>query len=204
MVMNASLSFADWHKLRNLDGGMYGIHNGDPNQPENPAETMSVPRIVTLTAGQPLFRWVDSKAGGSMHQKAAGSWWSTKRIAQQILARARAGGTADTSESARHFSNVARAWGSDLREVVHIMVLQPVKAFLGVGRDVWDAQHREKWDSLGLQLYIPQMVETKNGVRTLSHIAKHHFQVMWVKSSDEFDAWALEQAMRRGSRIAGG
>jgi hypothetical protein len=203
MVMNANLSFTDWHKLRNLDGGMYGIFDGDPNEPENPVETTVVPRIVTLNPGQPLFRWVDSKAGGSWHQKAAGSWWSSKRGAQQILARARDAGTPDTSEHARWFSNVARSWGSDLREVVHVMVVQPIKAFMGVGRDIFDPELREKWDSHGYQIYIPQMVETKNGVRTLSLIAKHHVQIVWVKSSDEFDAWALDKAMRRGRALGG-
>ncbi len=45
-MMNPTLSFADWHELRNLDSGMYGIFNGDPNEPENPAETYAVPAMA--------------------------------------------------------------------------------------------------------------------------------------------------------------
>jgi hypothetical protein len=202
MVMNANLSFADWHKLRNLDEGMYGIFEGDPNQPENPAETAVVPRIITLNPGQPLFRWVDSKRAGGWEQKAAAPWWSSKRGAQQILARTRRTGTPDTAEHARWFSNIARSWNSDLAEVVHVMVQQPIKAFMGVGRDIYDKP--EEWDSRGLQIYIPQMSERRNGVFTLSRIAKHHLHVVWVKSSDEFNEWALDKAMQRGRRISSG
>jgi hypothetical protein len=203
MVMNANLSFADWHKLRNLDAGMYGFFNGDPNQPENPAETTAPPRILQLNPGQPLFRWVHSKAGGSWDQKAAGPWWSTKRGAQQILERARAHGSRDTSEAARWYSSVARSWGSDLAEVVHVMVMQPIKVFMGVGRDIYDAPNREVWDSHGLQVYIPNMSEQKNGTWTLSRIAKHHLRIVWVKSSDEFEREMLDKAMEKGRKIAG-
>ncbi len=202
MVMNPNLSFADWHKMRNLDGGMYGIFNGDPNEPENPIETTVVPRIITLNPGQPIFRWIHSKNGRSHADKAAGPWWSSKRGAQKVLERARRAGSPDTSEHARWYSSVARSWGSDLGEVVHAMVVQPIKVFMGVGRDIYDSALREKWESHGLQLYIPGMAEKKNGVLTLSRVARHHLDVMWVKSSDEFDQWALDKAMTRGRRLA--
>jgi hypothetical protein len=203
MVMNANLSFSDWHNLYKLDSGMYGVSSVDPNQPEKPDETRAVPRIVQLNPGQPLFRWVHSNSNArSLEQKAAGSWWSSKRGAQYILERARKSGTTDTSEHARWYSNVARSWGSDLAEVVHVMVVQPVKAFLGVGRDIHDEATNETWDSRGLQIYIPQMSEERNGVRTLSRIARHHFRIVWVKSSRDFEAYALEAAMRKGRALA--
>ncbi len=203
-MMNPNLSFADWHKLRNLDGGMYGIFNGDPNEPENPAETSAVPRILTLNPGQPLFRWVDSRrAGRSHHDKAAGCWWSSKRGAQAVVERARRAGTADTREHARWYSSVARDW-SDLGEVVHVMVIKPIKVFMGVGRDIYDPGHGEKWESRGLQIYIPGMSENKNGVYTLSQVARSHLNIVWVKSSDAFDRWALEKAMNKGRKIANG
>lgn len=201
-MMNPTLSFADWHKLRNLDGGMYGIFNGDPNEPENPAETYAVPRIVTLNPGQPLFRWVHSLAGRSHADKAAGPWWSSKRGAQKVLERARKAGSKDTSEHARWYSSVARSWGSDLGEVVHAMVTQPIRAFMGIGRNIHDPVHGERWDSHGLQLYIPGMSEKRHGVTTLSTIARHHLRVVWVKASDDFDRWALERAMAKGRRMA--
>lgn len=214
MVMNANLSFADWHKMRNLDGGMYGFFKADPNNPEydpkepnkilpeNPVETKVVPRIVTLNPGQPIFRWIDSKSSGrSLEQKACGPWWSSKRGAQQILARARGEGSTDTKDAARWYSSVARKWPSDLKEVVHVMVTQPIKAFMGVGRDIYDEKNKEVWDSHGLQIYIPQMSEQKNGTWTLSRIAKSHLRVVWAKSSDEFDEWALDKAMEKGQRM---
>jgi len=205
MVMNANLSFADWHKLRNLDSGMYGIWADDPNQPENPAETMAVPRIVVLNPGQPLFRWVDSQTHGSWERKAAAPWWSTKRGAQQILERTRRSGQADTSEAARWYSSVARSWDNDLREVVHIMVKAPIKAFMGVGRGIYDAEalKKEVWDSHGLQIYIPNMGEQQRGTWTLSRVAKDHLHIVWVKSSDEFTKTMLETAMDQGRRITG-
>lgn len=203
MVMNANLSLADWGKLHNIDTGMYGVSSRDPNEPERPDETRVVPRIVQLNPGQPLFRWVNSKSGAlSLEQKAAGPWWSSKRGAQHILERARQSGKKDTSEHARWYSNVARKWDSDLKEVVHVMVVQPVKVFIGVGKDIYDEEHDEHWNSRGLQLYIPQMAERRHGVWTLSRIAKHHFRIIWVKSSEAFEAYALEAAMRAGRALA--
>ena len=84
------------------------------------------------------------------------------------------------------------------------MVTQPIKAFIGAGRDIWDAKEQELWDSQGRQIYIPQMSEERNGRYTLSRIAKHHIRIVWVKSSDEFDSWALDKAMRKGRAFAGG
>jgi len=164
--------------------------------------TMAIPRIIQLNPGQPIFRWVNSKVDGSWEQKACGPWWSTKRGAQQILELARSKNTTDTSEAARWFSSVARSWGSDLKEVVCAMVVQPIKAFLGVGREIYDKQHHEVWDSQGLQLYIPNMSEKKNGTHTLSRVAKHHVRIVWVKQSHEFEREMLDHAMAKGRRLA--
>ena len=207
MVMNADLRLAEWHdalkrdKLRNLDAGMYGpLVSG--SGPENPIETTVVPRIVTLNPGQPLFRWVDGSKV-SREDMAAGAWWTSKRGAQQILARARQAGTKNTSEHARWYSAVQRSWQSDLMKVVHIVVTQQIKAFMGVGRDQYDATHREMWDSHGLQIYIPQMVERRNGKSVLSRIARHHVRMVWWKSSIDFDAPTLERSMDKARRNAG-
>ena len=200
MVMNANLVLADWHdalkkdKLRNLDEGMYGPFVAGAG-PENPIETTVVPRIVTLNPGQPLFRWVDSSKV-SREDMAASPWWTSKRGAQQILARATQAGTSNTSEHARWSSAVKRSWQSDLMKVVHIVVTQPIKAFMGVGRDQYDVAFSELWNSHGLQLYIPQMVELRNGKPVLSRLARHHVRMVWWKSSANFDAPALERAMR--------
>ena len=201
MVMNPSLSFADWHKQRNLDTGMVGFFLNDPTQPENPLLTTVVPRIVTLNAGQTIFRWVHSGTGGSPLEKAAGPWWSTKRGAQAILRDAKGG---DTSGHARAFSNIARSWGSDLGTVVCATVTGAIKCFLGVGRAIYDEPNREVWDSGGHQLYIPNMSEKGPTGWTLSKEARANLRVDWVKpagalSMSDWEAARAGRPVPRGS-----
>lgn len=199
MVMNPSLSFADWHKQRNLDTGMVGFFLNDPTQPENPLLTTVVPRIVTLNAGQTIFRWVHSATGGSPLEKAAGPWWSTKRGAQAILRDAKGG---DTAGHARAFSNIARSWGSDLGTVVCATVTGAIKCFLGVGRAIYDEPHKEVWDSGGHQLYIPNMSEKGPGGWTLSKEARANLRIDWVKpaAAVSMSDW---EAARSGTPLPG-
>lgn len=199
MVMNPLLTFADWHKQRNLDTGMVGFFLNDPTQPENPLLTTVVPRIVTLNAGQTIFRWVHSATGGSPLEKAAGPWWSTKRGAQAILRDAKGG---DTAGHARAFSNIARSWGSDLGTVVCATVTGAIKCFLGVGRAIYDEPHKEVWDSGGHQLYIPNMSEKGPTGWTLSKEARANLRVDWVKpaAAVSMSDW---EAARAGTPLPG-
>src|SRR4051812_9669744 len=168
-MMNDSITLADWHTFHQLDSGIYGYMAGDATRPENPALTMATPRIVTLNPGQVIFRWCHS----GMPVPTASPWWATKRGAQAIL-RKSAGG--DTAEAARAASNVARSWNSDLGNVVFATVIGAgVKAFLGMGRAIWDAQTRESWDSKQLQLYVPNMSVAGPAGRTMSPDALRHF-----------------------------
>ncbi|HKQ71293.1 MAG TPA: hypothetical protein VJT73_18245 [Polyangiaceae bacterium] len=188
-MMNSAISLADWHRLPQLDSGMYGYMPSDPSQPENPILTMAVPRIVTLSPGQVIFRWCHSGAP----VPAASPWWSTKRGAQAIL-RAALGG--DSSDAARSANNVAKMWKSDLRAVVFAKVLaEPVRCFLGVGRAIWDARHRERLDSKQHQLYIPNM--TLPGTRTLSPEALSHFSFRPAIPSAQVTAQDWEAATGR-------
>lgn len=202
MTMNANLTFTDWHSLHKLKDGMFGVHGADPNRPENPDETMARARIVLLRPGQPLFRWADSKGDGGPEKRAASPWWTSKRGAQRILAETRREGMRDTSKHARNYSNIARRWNSDLGVVVHAVVVMPINAFMGVGRDIHDETYDEVWNSRGLQLYIPNMMQYEGGKWVLSDEAKKHLRIVRVMTSAEFDSWVLEEAMRemRSSR----
>jgi hypothetical protein len=186
-VMNGDLDFAVWGQQRNLDQGMYGVAADDPNEPENPAETRARARIITLDAGQHIYRWAGRGRCGPLPEDKAGSgpWWSTKRGAMKILLRSRATGEPNTSAVARDFSNVARSWGNALDVVVCARVIRPIRCFMGVGRDVRDEKNGELWDSRELQLYIPNLsVKTRAGHLTLSEEARQHLRVLWVKGAD--------------------
>ncbi|MEX1368185.1 MAG: hypothetical protein AB1Z98_33960, partial [Nannocystaceae bacterium] len=118
-MLNEDLSFSDWYSLRNLDSGIYGADPNDPSRPGDPAECASRPRLITLTPGQHIYRWIDTrKSGVTPADKSSGSWWSTKRGAMRILLESRAAGASSTTEAARSYSNIARSWGHALDEVV--------------------------------------------------------------------------------------
>ncbi len=206
-MLNPTLSFADWHTLRNLDSGM---HDGSGKYID--AKGYEVQggrtRIVTLNPSQPIFRWIDSKAVGTAEDLACGPWWSTKRGAQKILRQTEAewsSASPSTAEKARAFSNVARNWsdgkggwvaGGDMGKVVAAMVTAPIKCFLGVGRKVNDGKTGEVWDSRELQLYIPNLsFKHPTGKWTLSPMARQHLRVLWVKPADEFRSWIWHEIM---------
>jgi hypothetical protein len=201
-TMNEDLSFATWHSHRNLDDGMMGIFLGNPAQAENPAITATRARIITLNPGQVIFRWISSKANGTPEQKAAGSWWSTKRGAQAIMAISARNGQRDTSAGARQFSNIARSWGNDLRQVVCGAVVHPIRCFIGMGRSIYDKPLREVWKEGGLQLYIPNIAEKDaSGNWTLSPQAKSNLQILWVKPSSSIDMNCWELARSQASSL---
>lgn len=189
-MMNPNLSFDDWLRYRNLDSGMYGplqtASGFDPNEPENPSETMVRPRIVELRPGQIIFRWVDRRSG-TVEQKAAGPWWSTPQSVRQILKIAEAAQLPGTSEAARIYSKVARGW-SALDQVVVAEVTQSIRCFMGMGRDIHDPKHRETWRHRGIQLYIPNLaVRVANNYFALSPEAKLHLHLRGVCLASSFD-----------------
>jgi hypothetical protein len=204
-MLNESLTLSDWYTLRNLDDGMYGADPNDPTRAEDPSQCTVRPRLITLNPGQYVYRWVDARKSGTTPEDKAGSgsWWSTKRGAMHILLASR--GDSGTSESARWYSNIARSWGNALDEVVCARVVQPIRAFLGLGRKIEDEDYGEVWDSRGLQLYIPNLSEKDptRGVWTLHAEARRHLSVDWVKPASAFELEHWNANMPEGSRIRG-
>lgn len=205
-MLNEDLSLSQWSSLRNLDSGMYGADPNDPSVAADPAQCQVRPRLVTLTPGQHVYRWVDARKSGATKEDKAGSgpWWSTKRGAMRILLDRRARGDSSTSESARSFSNIARSWGNNLDEVVCMRVVDLVRCFLGVGRDIEDEDHGEVWDSRGLQLYIPNLSakDPARNVYTLTDQALRYVSVEWVKPASAFQIEHWNATMPSGARIA--
>ncbi|MCA9649362.1 MAG: hypothetical protein KC501_05605 [Myxococcales bacterium] len=204
-MLNEDLCLSQWNSLRNLDAGMYGADPNDPTHAADPSVCTVRPRLITLSAGQHIYRWSDARRGSTNEEKAAGgAWWSTKRGAMHILIDRKGRGDASTSEAARSYSNVARSWGNNLDEVVCARVIDDIRCFLGMGRDITDEEHGEVWDSRGLQLYIPNLShkDPTSGAYTLTAEASRHLSVEWVMPAAAFELEHWNANMPERSRIS--
>jgi len=205
-MLNADLTLSTWYSHRNLDKGMYGVDVNDPTRLESPADCKVRPRLITLSPGQFIYRWVDSDKVGPTHEdKACGPWWSTKRGAMEILQMHQQSGGASTGDAARVFSNIAFSFAAKLDEAVCVRVIEPVRCFLGVGKAVTDPEDHggATWDSRGRQLYIPFLGEkdSARGVWTMTAEARRHLSVEWVKTATTFamEDWQANMGQMRSA-----
>ncbi|MCA9711256.1 MAG: hypothetical protein KDK70_35790, partial [Myxococcales bacterium] len=112
-MLNADLCLSQWstHFTAGMEGGVYGPDPNNPLRPEDPSSCTVRPRLLTLTPGQHIYRWVDAASSGSTYEeKATGRWWSTKRGAMHILLERLDTGATSTTDAARRYSSVKHSW----------------------------------------------------------------------------------------------
>lgn len=161
LTLNANLSEADYFTTKAKDGMYFTMEREERLIGRKPTTV----RIVTLKAGQPVFRFASAKDGAWRWD---GAWWTTKMGFTQIFKRA-VGANAPTfmprghklTASARMYNAVKFAW-SDL-DIIGWMVVKPgceVKCFMGFGKPMLGVG--ESYLETNIQLCIPNLA----GVRS--------------------------------------
>jgi hypothetical protein len=140
--------------------------------PDNARAGLRSPQVVTLNAGQGLFRF--SSTSSPQHLWAAGPWWMyehdyQKIVAEYQLSRARHGEDGLTlGYLGRAAMAVKQSW-SKMDVVVKAIVSQDIKAFAGLGRSQFNERMPngiritwKGWPNVQ-QLFIPN-ISDKHGL----------------------------------------
>jgi hypothetical protein len=151
--------------------------------PDSARRGLRSPRIVTLTAGQILYRFASTSSPA--HLWAAGPWWMYEHDYHKIIAQHQQG-KLSLGYLGRSAMAVQQSW-SKMDVVVKAVVSQDIKAFAGRGR----TQYREMtpngmfitltgWENVE-QLFIPNIGD-RNGRTSLGWQALNVVQQQIVSS----------------------